>query len=121
MTDCCCSDLKTALPSLKQGDGCFLAATVYFNGAAVTENELPLLESLEYCFEDDAPRTVRADEAFSPALGAFLLPVAQTQTHRLETGRAKLDLRVKFRGGNVLGARRKAVVRVLGAASGEVL
>ena len=117
----CSCDRAAALPTIKQGDECFLAATVYFNGAAITENELPLLETLEYCFDDSAPKTVSAASAWSRALGAFLLPVTQRETQLLEDGRAQVDLRVKFLGGGVLGARQRRDMRVLAANSMEVI
>ncbi len=117
MSECSCE----ALPRIKQGDECCIGATVYFNGAAVTANELDLIDEIEYCFADDVPKTVRASEAWSAALGMFLLPVTQAQSFLLAAGHTNLDLRVKFFGGSVLGARQRRRMRVLPSNSTEVI
>ena len=121
MKTCSCNCGASALPTLKQGDACFLAAAVYFNGVPITEQELPLLDTLEYCFADARPKCVPAAEAWSRALGLFLLPVTQEETLLLEQGKTNVDLRVKFFGGNVLGARQRRELRVLEANSLEVI
>ena len=118
MSNC---DCPGAMPVIKQGDDVFLQLTLYFNGEPITAAALPLLEEIEYCFREAEPLRIPAGEAWSETLGVFLLPVTQAQTLALENGPTELDVRVKFRGGNVLGARQKAKLRVLDATSEEVL
>ena len=120
MADCNCTT-TTDLPIIKQGDDVYLQVTLYFNGAAITANELPLLDEIEYCFEYEKPRKVRAADAWNDTLGLFLLPVSQENSFALEDGRTDIDVRVKFYGGNVLGVRRKDRMRVPEANSQEVI
>lgn len=120
MADCNCST-NTNLPIIKQGDDVYLRATIYFNGAAVTASEVPLLSDIEYCFEDENPRKIKAADAWNDTLGAFLLPVSQENTFALEEGRTNIDIRVRFYGGNVLGARQRNRMKVLEANSMEIL
>lgn len=122
MADCNCGCGTTgSLPLIKQGDDVYLQATIYFNGVAVTKNELPILDEIEYCFEEENPRKIKAQDAWNDTLGCFLLPVSQENTFALEQGRTNIDLRVKFYGSNVLGARQRNRMKVLEANSQEVI
>ena len=120
MADCNCGS-ASALPIIKQGDDVYLQVTLYFNGAVITANELPLLDEIEYCFEEENPRKIKAEDAWNDTLGKFLLPVSQENSFALEDGRTNIDVRVKFYGGNVLGVRRKGRLRVAEANSTEVI
>lgn len=120
MADCSCST-SSSLPIIKQGDDVYLQATLYFNGNAITANELPLLDEIEYCFEDENPRKIKAVDAWNDTLGLFLLPVSQENSFALEDGRTNIDVRVKFYGGNVLGVRQRRRMKVLEANSQEVI
>jgi len=120
MADCNCAT-TTDLPIIKQGDDVYLQVTLYFNGAAITANELPLLDEIEYCFEDENPRKIKAEDAWNETLGLFLLPVSQENTFALDDGRTNIDVRVKFLGGNVLGVRQRNRMKVLEANSTEVI
>ena len=120
MSECNCN-CTSSLPTIKQGDDCFLQCILYFNGERITANELPLLDEIEYCFVNEDPNTVKAADAWNEGLACFLLLITQEQSFALEEGRTALDVRVRFRGGNVLGSRQMAKMRVLDAASEEVL
>ena len=120
MADCNCGS-TSALPIIKQGDDVYLQVTLYFNGAVITANELPLLDEIEYCFEDENPRKIKAEDAWNDTLGLFLLPVSQENSFALEDGRTNIDVRVKFYGGNVLGARQRSRMKVLESNSQEVI
>ena len=120
MADCNCVN-NNNLPTIKQGDDLYLLANIYFNGAIITANEVPILDELEYCFEDEEPRKIKAADSWNDELGGFLLPVSQEQSFTLEDGRTNIDLRVKFYGGNVLGARQRNRLKVLEANSMEVI
>lgn len=122
MADCNCGCGTTgSLPLIKQGDDVYLQAFLYFNGDPITENEVPLLDEIEYCFADENPRKIKAADAWNDTLGCFLLPVSQENTFALEQGRTNIDLRVKFYGSNVLGARQRNRMKVLEANSQEVI
>lgn len=118
MQDCICT---CALPQIKQGDACSIQVHLFFNGQEIGAGLVPMLEEIEFAFEDLEPVRIPAREAWNDTLGCFLLPVMQEQTFLLEEGRAALDVRVRFLGGGVLGAREKRELKVADANSGEVL
>ena len=120
MAECNCST-SSSLPIIKQGDDVYLQVTLYFNGDVITENELPLLDEIEYCFVYEEPRKIKAADAWNDTLEKFLLPVSQENSFVLEDGKTNIDVRVKFYGGNVLGVRHRDRMRVLEANSQEVI
>lgn len=119
MIDCNCS--VGAIPAIKQGDDYYIPVHLYFNGDEITDNELPLLDEIEYCFDERDPMKILAAEAYSAAMECFLLPVSQEESFALDEGKTTFDVRVKFYGGNILGVKKKAKMRVLDASSEEVL
>lgn len=118
MQECTCPN---ALPTLKQGDACSIPVHLYFNGEEIGAETLVLLEEIEFALGDLDPVRLRASDAFNTAMGCFLLPVTQEQTILLEEGGTTLDVRVRFRGGNVLGVKRKGKMNVADATSEVVL
>ncbi len=112
-----------ARPVIKQGDACCIPVALYFNGVPVTVSLLPLLEEIEFTLGGEGAEPVRmpAAESWNEALGMFLLPVTQEQTLALVAGQTTLDVRVRFLGGRVLGAREKAKIKVADATSEEVI
>lgn len=118
MKDCICAG---ETPAIKRGDECAIQVRLFFNGAEIGAPLVPMLEELEFAFEGQTPVRIAADEAWSDALDCFLLPVTQEQTFALDRGYTTLDLRVRFHGGNVLGARQKARVKIADANSWEVI
>lgn len=108
-------------PAIKQGDDVYLQVTLYLNGEALTADSLAMLDEIEYCFEEEPPRTIPAAEAWDDTLEKFLLPVSQRNTFALEERRTSFDVRVKFVGGNVLGVRQRRRMNVLEANSTEVI
>lgn len=121
MSDCTCNCGCAPLKTIKQGDDCYIAVTIYLNGVALAESDLVMLDLLEYCFEESNPRTVAAADAWNATLEKFLLPISQQESFLLEDGKNKLDLRVKFSNGGILGARHRRKMRVLEANSTEVI
>lgn len=117
------SNCIETIPCIKQGDACSIPVKLYFNGEAITADVLPLLEEIEFAFGDEDLKPVRipAAESWSDTLGMFLLPVTQKQTFALDVGLTTLDVRVRFRGGGVLGVREKAKMKVADATSEEVI
>lgn len=108
-------------PNIKQGDAYRVPVWLYFNGEPITEDVIELLEEIEFAIGDVTPVRLDPRACYSAELGAFLLPVTQEQTFALEEGSTELDVRVQFLGGDVLGAREKAKLKVLDATSEEVL
>lgn len=107
--------------TIKQGDAYNIPVKLYFNGNPVTDETLSLLEEIEFALGDLEPVRIPASEAWSSVLGKFLLPVTQQMTFALPEGRTTLDVRVQFLGGDVIGVREKAKIRVVDATSEEVL
>lgn len=112
--------MKT-ISSIKQGDACSIPVMLFFNGAEINSEVVEMLEAIEFAFEDQTPVSVPAAEAWNAELGAFLLPVTQQMTFAMDVGNTTLDVRVQFRGGDVLGVREKAKIKVVDATSEEVL
>lgn len=116
------SDMTTTtIPTIKQGDAYNIPVKLFFNGTAISSETLSLLDEIEFALGDLPPVRIAADEAFSSVLGEFLLPVTQEMTFALEVGKTDLDVRVQFVGGDVLGVREKARIRVIDATSETVL
>lgn len=112
----------TSVPTIKQGDAYYLPVHLYFNGEEINADLLDMLEEIEFALADLEPVRLTPAESYSEALGCFLLPLTQKQTFELEEGRTTtLDVRVQFLGGNVLGVRQKAKMKVLDATSEEVI
>ncbi len=107
--------------TIKQGDAYNIPVKLFFNGVAISTETLSLLDEIEFALGDLDPVRIPASEAWSEALGEFLLPVTQEMTFALEVGKTDLDVRVQFLGGDVLGVREKARIRVIDATSETVL
>lgn len=116
MQECICT---CEIPTIKQGDACSLQVHLYFNGEEIDAELVSMLEEIEFALGELQPVRLPAADAFNETLGCFLLPLTQEQTFLLEAGRTTLDVRVRFYGGSVLGARDKRALRVADATSGE--
>lgn len=121
MMNCECKCNCKTLPTIKQGDDCYLGVTIRFNGTPIPKQDFYLIEKIEFCFEGGIPHAFKPDEIWSDALHVFLLPVTQEETQMMGEGKTDLDVRVKFYGGNVLGARQQRNLNVLPANSWEVI
>lgn len=111
----------STLPTIKQGDAYNIPVKLYFNGDAIDSETLDLLDEIEFALGELPPVRIKADEAYSTALGEFLLPVTQEMTFALPVGTTYLDVRVQFLGGDVLGVRQKAKIKVVDATSEQIL
>lgn len=120
MSNCGCGCV-CGLPRIKQGDQYYLMATIRYNGVRITAAQLPLIEKLEFCFEDGYRIELDPAESWYGVLEKFLVPIKQEETLLMGEGRTKLDLRVKFKGDDVIGAKKMATIRVAEANSMEVI
>lgn len=118
MQECVCA---CSLPSIKQGDACSLQVHLFFNGKEIGAGLVPMLEEIEFTLDDLEPVCLPAAKAYHETLGCFLLPLTQEQTLLLAEGRTTLDVRVRFYGGSVLGARERRLLQVADANSEEVI
>lgn len=111
----------SSTPTIKQGDAYRIPVKLYFNGDEINSETLALLEEIEFALGELEPVRIPASEAWSSVMGEFLLPVTQEMTFALPVGTTYLDVRVQFLGGDVLGVRQKAKIKVVDATSEEIL
>ena len=114
------SNCIETIPCVKQGDAYDLRIELELNGEPIAEAHLPLLHCVELMLGEGVRKVWPAEGVFSD--GAFLVPLAQTDTFRLEEGETtELDVRVHFIGGAVVGLKKKLRVRICDALSDEVI
>ena len=87
----------------------------------ITEDELPLIEEIEFTFDDLEPQSYEPASIYNATLGKFLVPMSQEQSFWMGHGTTTLDCRVQFRGGDVVGVKSKSRIRVREANSYEVI
>ena len=110
------STCTQTIPCIKQGDAYDLHVALALNGETLTAEDLPLLRCVEFMLGDGVRRIWPQDCSF--AEGAFLVPLTQADTFRLEEdARAEFDVRVHFTGGGVVGIKKKLSVAVCDALS----
>ncbi len=114
------SNCIETIPCIKQGDAYDLRIELELSGEAITEAHLPLLHCVEFMLGEGVRKVWPEEGVFSD--GAFLVPLAQADTFRLEDGETtELDVRVHFIGGAVVGLKKKLRVKICDALSEEVL
>lgn len=104
---------------IKQGDAYGIPLEIKLNGAALTASDVETVE----VFVGDGIRKLYPDEiTYNETLGSFIVPVTQEETFTLPEGETvRVDVRVQFPGGMVLGVIDELKVRVADAISEEVL
>jgi len=107
--------------TIKQGDAVYIPVTLYFNGDAIDDETLLLIDKVEFMLGKCVRKLVDAAEAWNDTLGAFLCPLLQADTLRMIPGLYDFDCRVMFYGGGVLGVRQKEKIRLVDANSWEVI
>ena len=120
MSNCGCN-CGCGLPRIKQGDQYYLMATIRYNGVPLGAAHIPLIDKLEFTFEDGWRILLDPAESWYGILGKWLIPIDQQNTLLLGDGRTTLDLRVKFKSDDVIGAKRMAKLKVKEANSAEVI
>lgn len=107
---------------IKQGDAYNLPVRVIINGETVTEDDLALLDSVEFSAGEGIRKVYPEDATFDAENDVFLVPLTQEETFKLDEGEClPVDVRVKFLGGDVVGTKIMPKLRVLDALSEEVL
>lgn len=103
---------------IKQGDAYAIPIEIKLNGDKIDVSEI---ETVEFCIgtlRKLYPETV----VYEAADGYFYLPLTQAETFAMEGDSAvRLDIRVKFEGGDVEGVEKPVFITVVSAVSEEVL
>lgn len=100
--------------NIKQGDAYPIEIAVKLDGSGVDITDVARAE-----FYIGGIRKTYPEEAVYED-GVFRIPLSQQDTFTL-SGSAQVDVRVKFRGGTVIGIDRKLNLKVADATSEEVL
>lgn len=108
--------------TIKQGDAYALPIRVSVDGEVLTEQDLGLIQSVEFMVSENIRKVYPGDVAFDPENNLFLVPVTQTETFALEEGgTVQVDVRVEFSGGDVIGTKTMENIDVVDALSEEEL
>lgn len=104
--------------TIKQGDAYSVPVKIAANGSPVSIEDV---ERVEFRFGE--VRKLYPEEAeYDPESGEFRVPLSQEDTLKLPEDDAVLfDVRVKFKGGTVVGTRKMTPVLTADALSGEVI
>ena len=104
---------------IKQGDAYGIPLEIKLNGTALAATDVETVE----VYVGDSIRKLYPDEiTYNETLGSFIVPVTQEETFTLPEGETvRVDVRVQFPGGMVLGVIDELKVRVADAISEEVL
>ncbi|MBQ7459835.1 MAG: hypothetical protein IJP67_07040 [Oscillospiraceae bacterium] len=105
--------------SIKQGDAYSIAVRAELNGESLNMAEV---ESVEVMIGENIRKVYPGDISYDDENETLLVPVTQEETFSLTAGStAPVDLRVKFIGGSVIGARRMIYVATNDALSEAIL
>ena len=120
MSECSCS-CTTSVLTIKQGDACSLPAVVELNGVAMNEEDLELVEEIEFTFGEMGIRKLYPKEV-SFLDGKFMIPLTQEDTFQFEEGLLETDVRIQFlQSGNVIGTTAYPRLRVVDSFSEVIL
>lgn len=104
---------------IKQGDAYGIPLDIQLNGAALTGADV---EQVEVYIGDNIRKLFPEQITYNDALGSFIVPVTQEETFELPEGETvRVDVRVQFPGGMVLGVVDELKAKVADAISEEVL
>ncbi len=103
---------------LKQGDACVIPVKISVNGEPVVIEDVETVE-----FRTGEVRKVYpGDVTFDAEDGCFHMPLTQEDTFSLPADDAvQFDVRVKFRGGAVIGTQKITMFLTVDALSEEVI
>ncbi len=103
---------------LKQGDAYMMPLSVTVNGGQLPISQVEAVEVRLGKIRKLYPEEI----GYDVETGRFLVPLRQEDTFALpEDDAARLDVRVKFKGGAVAGTQKTATVEVVDAVSEEVI
>ena len=104
---------------IKQGDAYGIALEIQLNGTTLSDADV---EKVEVFVGDGIRKLYPGQITYVNELGCFSVPVTQEETFTLpENERIRVDVRVQFPGGMVLGVIDTLKVKVADAISEEVL
>lgn len=104
---------------VKQGDQYALPVRLWANKDVVDPDEI---EVAEFMIGGERHLYPTGDVTYDAVSRSFLVPMTQEQTFAYEAGSMiDVDLRVKFTGGDVVGAKRMDQISIVDAISEEVL
>lgn len=109
------------LYKIKQGDACVLPVEILLNDTPLTDDDLPLMDEIEFMLGRCVRRLVRAEDAWSEALEKWKFELLQADTLKLRPGVYDIDVRVQFYGGSTLGMKNRQKVRILPSMSRRVI
>ena len=103
---------------LKRGDECVIPVKIKVNGGNLPAGDVELAE-----FMTGSVRKVYPGEAaYDGESGCWLVPLTQEDTFSLpEDEGVRFDVRVKFKGGCVIGTQKVTVAAVSGSLSDRVI
>ena len=102
--------------TIKQGDAYALPVTVKLNGTYIPAADIELAEFM--LGEDIRITAAPSEGGYSESTGTFFLPLTQEETFGLTGDEAvEFDVRIKFSGGNVIGAKQKVYITIADAIS----
>lgn len=104
---------------IKQGDAYGIPLEIQLNGATLTDTDV---KQVEVYIGESIRKLFPGQITYVPELGRFSVPVTQEETFTLPEGETiRVDVRVQFLGGMVLGVVDTLKVKVANAISEEVL
>ena len=104
---------------IKQGDAYGIPLEIQLNGAALHADDV---EQVEVYVGDTIRKLYPGQITYNDALGSFIVPVTQDETFELPEGETiRVDVRVQFPGGMVIGVIDELKAKVADAISEEVL
>lgn len=104
--------------AIKQGDAYAIPVSLRLDDEVVTEDSLDLIETVEFMISEEIRKVYPDDVSFDAENNVFLVPVTQEETFALEEGETiKVDLRVEFIDGDVIGTKTMEKIKVVDALS----
>ena len=104
---------------IKQGDAYGIPLEIQLNGETLSDADV---EKVEVFVGDGIRKLYPGQITYSPEISCFVVPVTQEETFTLpENERIRVDVRVQFPGGMVLGVSDELKAKVADAISEEVL
>ena len=105
--------------AIKQGDAYGLPMALTLDGTALNLSDV---DTVEVCIGEGVRKLYPGEITYSPEDGYFYIPLTQAETFSMEAdSTVQIDVRVKFRGGNVIGCQQMVQASVVDAVSVQEL
>lgn len=103
---------------IKQGDAYAIPVKVSIDDVPLEATDLDMIESVEFMISEEIRKVYPDDVVFDTENSVFLVPVTQAETFGLEDGEPiKVDVRVEFPSGDVVGTKTMKTINVVDALS----